>query len=174
MRDNMLIDTDAQHQKAASRQLLRAGHRQQQAANAVEDGGALCLEPLAGPVHQQLALLLHALGRHEAHVGATDRLADGGRHRPRRSCRPCRRGGRARRTWAPLGAPCGRDRPDTLRKNLATLGAHDCRPIITGSRHRKIPCKSRGELRYGWSDTARKSQKPCEPRRWSVARIWRT
>jgi hypothetical protein len=49
----------------------------EQATDAGERGGALLHKTLAGAVHQQLALLLKALDRHEAHVGPADGLADG-------------------------------------------------------------------------------------------------
>ena len=78
-----------------ARQILQLAHRlaphggglerqhdaelRQQAADAVEGGGALLHEPLAGAVHQQLRLLLDALGRNEAHVGAADGFTDRGR-----------------------------------------------------------------------------------------------
>ena len=64
----------------------------QQAADAVDQRGALFLEALAQSVHRQLALLLGGLDRHEAHVRPAGGLAD------RRgvvgvvltaACRPC-------------------------------------------------------------------------------------
>jgi len=49
----------------------------QQAADAVQGGGALLDETLACAVHHQTRLLLLGLDRHEAHGGALHRLADG-------------------------------------------------------------------------------------------------
>lgn len=48
----------------------------QQAPDAVERGGALFDKARAGAVDHQLALLLDALGGHEAHVGAGNGFAD--------------------------------------------------------------------------------------------------
>ena len=65
---------------SASRRTLEWQHDaqlSQQAPDAVEGGGALLHETLAGAVHQQLALLLDRLDGHEAHVGPGNGLADG-------------------------------------------------------------------------------------------------
>jgi hypothetical protein len=51
----------------------------QQPSDAVDGGSALLNEPLAGAVHEQLRLLLDALGRNEPHIGPPDGLADGKR-----------------------------------------------------------------------------------------------
>ncbi|MCY1235239.1 hypothetical protein D9M72_478470 [compost metagenome] len=48
----------------------------QQAPDAVDAGGAVCLDALSQAVDAQHALLLHALDRHEVHVRARGRLAD--------------------------------------------------------------------------------------------------
>jgi len=50
----------------------------EQAADAVERGGALFDKPLASAVHHQARLLVEVLDRHKAHVRALDGLADGG------------------------------------------------------------------------------------------------
>src|SRR5687768_13499489 len=46
-------------------------------ADAVDAGGARLHQPMARPVHHELTLLLLALDRHEAHVRALHRLAQG-------------------------------------------------------------------------------------------------
>ena len=48
----------------------------EQAADAVDGGGALLDPALADPVHAQARLLVLALDRHEAHVRPLHRLAD--------------------------------------------------------------------------------------------------
>ena len=49
--------------------------------DAVNQGGALLHIALAGAMHEQSRLLLDALDRHEAHVGAGDGFGDGCRIR---------------------------------------------------------------------------------------------
>ena len=79
-RSSSIRRLDAGQHAAQRLGALREGQAElgQQAADAVERGGALFHKALAGAVHQQLALLLDALDGYETHVRPGDGFADGG------------------------------------------------------------------------------------------------
>ena len=98
---------------AAHRGCLQRQHDAElaeQAADAVDGRGALLDEALARAVHHSRDCCSTRSSPARSACSGAARPRRSPRHRRRRSCRACRSCGRARRTWAPSAARCGRAR----------------------------------------------------------------